>query len=250
MSIRFRALTPEDEKEAIKIMEKGYGVETLPHFRWKFMDNPSWKYDYSIVGESEGRIAAVVFLEPQRVKFLHKTIEVMVGGSGAVHEDFRQRGFYKAMTVSALDVAHRSGKKMFIAYTDKDAFTSRTLEKIGFYHFFTEEAYAKILSVKRTFEIAAEMLDVAGVDEGLSLAVKIVPDSENPFVLQLRKGKFSIEEDAQCDLEVSGNLKKMIALFIGDRQKKILPLIVKREVRIRFRITAMKRIIQFARFIL
>lgn len=250
MSITFRALKPGEEKEVIAIIEKGYGVESLPHFRWKLMENPSWKYEYSVIGEIEGRIAAVAFLELQTITFLDKTLEVMVGGSGTVPEEFRRRGYYKKLAVSAADRTNRLGKTMFMVFVDENWFTCSALKKLGFYNIFSSEMRVKILSVRRAFTIAAEKLNNTTIDRNLSLTIRIVPDSEKPFVLQLRGGKFSIKENvAEYDLAISGDLKKMVVFFIGNTKRKIVPLLLKREIKVKVRMSSVKKIMNLAKIL-
>lgn len=251
MSITFRALTPGEEEEAINIIEKGFQLEAMPHFRWKLMDNPLWKYEHSLIGESEGRIAAVAFFEPQSLKFFHRTIDVLTGGSGAVHKDFRKRGYYKKMAESAVDLTNRLGKPMLIGYATENWFTYYTLKKQGFYPLFSQKMCVKILNVKKTFVIAAERLNKMEIPKEISLDIRIVPDTEEPFVLAVREGTFFIKEDAHhCDLVISGDLQRVAALFIGGVQKKILPLLLKRTVRIRIRLSSLRKVVTLTKMVM
>lgn len=251
MSITFRALTPGEEDKAINLIEKEYQLEAMPHFQWKLMDNPLWEYKYSLVGEHEGRIAAVAFFEPQSIKFLHRTIDVVTGGSGAVHKDFRKRGYYKKIAESAVELVKESGKSMLIGYADEDWFTYHSLKKQGFYPLFTQKSCVKILSVKKAFVIAAERLNTMGVPTTVSFAIQIVPETEDPFVLTLEKGIFSITERAHhYDVVVSGDLKRVVAHFIGGKQKKIVLLLLKRAVKVKVRLLSLKRVVMLARMVM
>lgn len=244
--IEYRALKQGEEKEVLTIIEKAYGFAPMPHFRWKTMDNPSWKYEYAIIGETEGRIAVVAFFVPLTMKFLHKTLEVMVGGGASVHPDFRRRGYYTEMAASAVDMAHRLGKAMLIVYVDQKVFTYLPLRKMGFYPLFYQRKYVKILSVKKVFAMAAEKLNKTRQVTS-SLNMRIVPRSEEPFVLALKEGEVSLEEDTPgCDLVISGNIKKMVALFVGSNYKEIVYLFLKREISVRFRIKSLGKIFRVA----
>ncbi len=251
MSITFRSLIPGEEDKAINIIEQGFQLEAMPHFKWKLMDNPLWKYEYSLIGESEGRIAAVAFFEPHSIKFLHKTIDVLTGGSGVVHKDFRRRGYYKKIAASAVDLVIQLGIPLLIGYTTENLFTYYTLKKQGFYPLFSQKICVKILSVKRAFIIAAERLNKMGVPEKISFNIWIIPDTEDSFFLTLEKGTFSIRGDAQqYDVVLSGDLKSVVALFIGGAQKKVLPLLLTRAVKIKVRLSSLGTLIILAKVVM
>ncbi len=245
--IEYRALKQGEEKEVLTIIEKAYGFVPMPHFRWKTMDNPLWKYEYAIVGETEGRIAAVEFFVPLTMKFLDKTLEVMVGGSGAVPEEFRRRGYYTRLTASAVDMVHRLRKAMLIVYVDQRVFTYPSLKKMGFYPLFYQKKYIKILSVKKVFAMAAEKLNKTRQLTS-SLTVRIVPQCEEPFVLAVKEGQVSLEKDTPgCDLVIAGNIKKMVALLVGSNYRRIVYLFLKREISVRFRIKSLGKILKMAK---
>lgn len=248
MCIEFRALNPEEEDKVIDFIEKGYGFAPMPHFKWKLMDNPLWRYEHSRVGEFEGEIVAAGFFEPVAMKFLSGTIPVMIFGAATVHLDFRKRGYYKKMVISAVDVIHSLGKTMFMAYAVENEIAYPALKKLGFYHLFSQKKYVKILNIKKTFVIGAERLNKARFFKNASLNIRIVPDSEEPFMVRLQKGKCTIDEDSpDSDLALSGDLKKVVAFFIGNAQKEIITLILKRTVRVKFRITSLMKILRAAK---
>jgi hypothetical protein len=51
MSITFRSLNPGEEEQAVNTLRKGFGAAIMRYFMWRFVDNPLWEYDYSVVGE-------------------------------------------------------------------------------------------------------------------------------------------------------------------------------------------------------
>lgn len=243
MCIEFRSLVPGEEDKAVDFIEKGYGFQPMPHFRWKLMDNPLWKYDYSRISEYNGKIVAAAFFEPVSMKFFSRAITVMVAGAGAVHPDFRKRGYYTKMTVSALEMARHLGKTMFVAYVVEREIAYPALKTMGFYHLFSQRKYVKILNVKKTFVIAAERLNKTKFFKNVSLSIRMVPDSEEPFLVRLKKGVLTVEKDSNdCDLVVSGDLKKVITLVVSNTYKEIIPLVLTGKVTVKCRLRSLVKI--------
>jgi hypothetical protein len=247
MSITFRSLNPGEEEQAVNTLRKGFGAATMRYFMWRFVDNPLWEYDYSVVGEYEGNIVAVSFLWPQEIKFLCKPVKIMNSGYGSVDPQFRRKGCYTITTKIAREKARNLGKTMVAGYVGENEFTYTTLKKIGFFHLFSQTNYVKILSVEKTATIAAEILNKTRIFRNLSLKIRLIPESEKSFVLRVYKGKFFVEEDSpDCDLELSGNLRKLVTLLIGNMILGIIPLVLKREVKAKFRVSSIKKVIQLA----
>ena len=247
--IHFRSLTPGEEEEAYNIIASGYNFVTMPHIKWRFMDNPSWDYEYSAVGEVDKKIVAVSFLERQSMKILDGTIEVLVGGAGAVHPDYRRRGYYKKM--NAWNIAKTRSLKipLFAAYVVRNDITYPTLKKEGFFPFTSQHHYMKILNVKKTFILSLEMLNALPLP-ALSLHVRIIPQGEDPFVLQMEKGTFSISADApRADIVLSGDIKTLIPLLANKRIVNIFALWITKKVTIRIRCASLLKVLTLFRVV-
>ena len=261
MEINYRTLKPGEEEKAIELIEKGYGFTLMPHFRWKLMENPCWDYKYSIVGECDSNLVAIALLEPVKIKFLDKTIDVLVGGGATVHPDFRRRGCYTYLATSSAEVTCSLGKTLFMAYALQNEFTFTVLKRIGFFHLFSQKTYAKILDVKKTFALAAHWLNRTKFFGDLSLNVRIDPDSGEPFLAMVRCGVVSIEEnspdidinidiDIDIDIDISGDLKKVVVFLINGRPLEIIRLLVTRKIRVRFRLLSLGKILRMVKTVI
>jgi GNAT superfamily N-acetyltransferase len=243
MPITFRTVTPEEITHIISIIENGYNIEVMPHFKWRLLDSPEWDYTHSVVGEVEGTIATVGVLEPQTVAFLKNTLDAVIGGGVMVHKDFRRRGFYKKVVNACLDTAKTLKKDLLIGYAQKDQFAYPSLKKIGFYHIFSQVRYIKILNVREAFKVAVDILNQRKHFDG-SFAIRIVPKNEEPFIIQLQK-IFSLCDNNNCDIdiEISGDIKQVLTIFASGNLLKIVPLLLKRKVRISFGIQSVPKVI-------
>lgn len=260
MDINYRTLNPGEEEKAMSLIEKGYGFAPMPHFRWKLMENPRWDYEFSVVGESDGNLVAMVLLEPVKMKFLDETIDVLVGGGATVHPDFRRRGLYTYLITSAVDVSFGLGKTVFLVYAPQNEFTFTVLKKRGFFHLFSQKKYVKILDVRKTVALAAERLNRTGFFGNLSLSIRIDPDSGEPFLVTIRKGVISFKDspdsdfnrsktDIGIDVDISGDIKKMVAFLINGKYKEIIWLLVMRKVKVRFRLLSLGNIVKMVKMV-
>jgi GNAT superfamily N-acetyltransferase len=246
--IQFRSLKPGEEKEAYDIIEKGYELATMPHFRWRFTDNPSWNYDYSAIGETEGRITTIAFLEPQTVKFLDGTLSMLVAGAGVVHPDYRGRGYYKMMTNYIMNKAREMGRTVFAVYVLKDRFTYSVLKKYGFFPLHLQHQYIKVLNMRNAFLMATHVLNTISLPEDLCLNMKIVPKSEDPFVLRLENGKSSIGEDTEdFDFRLSGDIEKIVQPLLRRDLLQIIFLFLRRVVKLRVKLSSLKKLVKLAK---
>ncbi|MBU7046272.1 MAG: GNAT family N-acetyltransferase [Theionarchaea archaeon] len=261
MDINYRTLNPGEEEKAMSLIEKGYGFAPMPHFRWKLFENPCWDYEYSVVGESDGNLVAIMLLEPVKMKFLDKTIDVLVGGGATVHPDFRRRGLYTYLVTSSADVSFGLGKPMFVLYALQNDFTFTVLKKRGFFHLFSQKKYVKILDVRKTVALAAERLNKTGFLGNLSLNIRIDPDSGEPFLVIIRKGIVSLrnspdsdsdssKNDICIDVDISGNIKKMVAFLINGKFKEIIWLLATRKVKVRFRLQSLRNIARMVKMVI
>jgi GNAT superfamily N-acetyltransferase len=242
MPITFRTATPEEIDEIISIIEEGYEIEVMPHFKWRLLNSPEWDYTHSVVGEVEGTIAAVGLLEPQTVAFLERTLDAVIGGGVVVSKDFRRRGFYKKIVNACIATAKTFNKDLLIGYAQKDQFVYPSLKKMGFYHIFSQMRYIKILNVREAFKIAVDILNRRKV-RNVSFSIRIVPKNEEPFIIQLQK-IFSLHDNGNYDIEISGDIKQVITIFAGGNLLKIIPPLLKRKVRISFGIQSVPKVIQ------
>ena len=261
MDINYRTLNPGEEEKAMSLIEKGYGFVPMPHFRWKLFENPCWDYEYSVVGESDGNLVAIMLLEPVKMKFLDKTIDVLVGGGATVHPDFRRRGLYTYLVTSSADVSLGLGSNMFVLYALQNDFTFTVLRKRGFFHLFSQKKYVKILDVRKTVALAAERLNKTGFFGNLSLNIRIDPDSGEPFLVIIRKGIVSLrnspdsdsdssKNDICIDVDISGNIKKMVAYLINGKYKEIIWLLATRKVKVRFRLQSLRNIARMVKMVI
>ena len=71
----------------------------------------------------------------------------------------------------------------------------------------------------------------------------MVPDSEEPFLVRLKKGVLTVEKDSNdYDLVVAGDLKKVITLVVSNTYKEIIPLVVTGGVRVKCCIRSLVKI--------
>lgn len=262
MDIKYRALKPGEEEETMSLIEKGYGFASMPHFRWKLFENPQWDYEYSVVGESDGNLVAIVLLEPIHMKFLDKTIDVLVGGGATVHPDFRKRGCYTSLITSSVDLSCSLGKTLFLVYVLQNDFTFTMLKRRGFFHLFSQKKYVKILDLRKTFALAAERLNKTGFFGNLSLSIRINPDSGEPFLVTVEKGIVSLKDtpdsdsdsistaiDIDIDIDISGDIKKMVAFLINRNPKEIIWLLMMRKIKVQFRLQSLGNIVKMVKMV-
>lgn len=245
--IHFRSLTPGEEEEAYNIIASGYAFATMHHFKWRFMDNPSWDYSYSAAGEIDGKIVAVSFLERQSMKVLDGTVDVLVGGAGAVHPDYRRRGYYKTMNAWNIAKTRSLEIPLFAAYVLKNDITFPTLKKEGFFPFTSQHHYIKILNVKKAFISFLNVLNAFPLP-ALSLNVRIVPHGEDPFLLQVKKGTFSVSTDASpADIVVSGDIKTLIPFLANKKIVNIFALWITKKITITITMTSLSKVVTLLR---
>jgi hypothetical protein len=243
MGIQFRSLKHGEEDDVYNMLKKTYRLMSRSQFTWRFLDNPQWDFDYTIIGEIEGKIAAITFLEPQTIKFLGGTMDIAVGGVGVVNPSFRKRGYFKAMVAQNVVKTNQLKKTMFMAYVIKNQFVYPSLKKEGFFLLNFQNRYMKILNVKETFKVVITMAKILTFPEKISLNVKIAPESEESFILQLKNGKLFIKENNEdFDIKISGNIKKMIPSLIDRDFLGVLPLLLRRTIKICVTFSSLKKI--------
>lgn len=241
--MKCRTVKPEDKKEVYYTVQKGHPFGSMTHLKWK--DKDLWIPEYTVVAEHDNSIAAVAFFEPQTKVVCSTGVDVLAGGGGAVLGLDPKECYTEVMTF-AVDMAH-SQKKALMTYVAQNEFTYPVLKELGFYHLFSQRKYVMILNVKKMITIAAEKLNKAGVPGNISLTVRIIPDSEPPFAVQVHKGMISIKEDTPSDVEVSGAVKSLVAFMTGGIRAGAILLVLRRTVKIRVRIAAVVQVIHLLR---
>lgn len=241
--MKCRRAQSEDKEDIYNVIQKGYPFGSMTHFKWKLKDVQT---EYTVVGGHDS-IQAVAFFEPQTKVVCVKEAAVFVGGGGALLGVDMEAG-YTALMRYAMAMADKHNKAL-LTYVATNEFTYPVLKKLGFYHLFTQRKYVKIVNVKKMMVIAAEKLNKTGIPP-FSLTVRIVPDSEDAFVITVDKGSISVIEDAPADMCVSGDIKSLIACMMGGISASAFVLLFRKKVRITIRFGAIKGIIQLIRVLL
>jgi hypothetical protein len=238
--IHYRTLKPGEEQAAYDIIAQSYAFTAFEYFTWRFMDNPSWKYEYTTVGEIDGQIVAVFFMEPQVMTFLDGFLTVMVGGGGAVREQYRRKGYYKMMNTLNIEKTRALGKDVYVAYAIKKDVAYGSLERSGFFPLGVQSHFVKILHIKETVESVMGLLNQRKVPENLVVRIRISPLSEDPFIVQVRNGTFSIQEDSSdFDMNLSGDVHEVMNAMIMKNPLKISSLLLRRKTRVRIRFSSL-----------
>lgn len=249
--IHYRTLRPGEEQEAYDIIARSFPFSALEYLTWRFMDNPSWKYEYTTVGEIDGEIVAVFFLEPQVITFLDGFLDVMVGGGGAVHERHRRKGYYKMMNVLNIEKARERGKDFYVAHTLKKDIAYKSLEKNGFFPLAVQSHFIKILCVRETVQSVKGALNRKKIPRDLTVGIRVSPLLEDSFIVQVRNGTFSVQEDSSdCDLDLSGDVKEIMMALISRNLLKISMLVLGKKIRVKIRILSLGKLARLAKGVL
>lgn len=241
--IRYRTLKPGEEQAAYDIIAQSYAFTAFEYLTWRFMDNPSWKYEYTTVGEIDGQIVAVFFMEPQVMTVLDGFLTIMVGGGGAVREQHRRKGYYKMMNTLNMEKTRALGKDVYIAYAIKKDVAYKSLKNSGFFPLGVQSHFVKILHIRETGESVMELMSQRKVPGNLVVRIRISPLSEDPFVVQVRDGAFSIQEDSSdSDMDLSGDIHEAMNAVIMRNPLKILNLLLKRKIRVRIRFSSLRNL--------
>ncbi len=241
--MKCRRVKPGDKEHVYYIIQRGHPFGSMTHVKWKHKKR--WIPEYTVVGEHNNSIAAVAFFESQTKVVCNEGVDVLAGGGGAVL-GLDPKECYADVMGCAATMAHDQ-KKPLITYVATNEFTYPVLKELGFYHLFSQRKYVKILNVKKMIGIAAEKLEKAGVPGNISLMIRVVPDSEPPFVVKVHKGMITVKDDAPSDVDVSGDIKSLTAFMTGGIRAGVIPLFLRRRVKIRVHIAAVVPIIHFLR---
>ncbi len=250
MSNSFRPLKPGEEEEVLEILKPEFRLANVSHLRWRFMDSPFWDYDYSVVGEADGRIVAAAFLEPQPMKMLDGTIDILLFGAGVVRPAYRRRGYYRGMIKWSINKSFQMRKTLVTACIVSNLFFYPALKKDGFFPLEFQHRYIRVLNMKETLLATIEMAKMIKIPEKILLKVRIVSKSEEPFVLRLQNGKVSVEEDGpEYDGELSGDVERVIPLLIDRDFKGVAALFLKRRVKIGVRLSFLRKIVRLTKML-
>ena len=246
--IRYRQLNSGEEQDAYSIIAQAYAPPASEYLAWRFFDNPSWKYEYSTVAEIDGEIVAVFFLEPQVVTFMDGFLDIVVGGGGAVHAQYRRKGYYKMMNTLNIEKTRGMGKDLYVAHAMRRDVVYESLKKKGFFPLGVQSHFIKILSVRETVHSVMELVNQKRVPESLTMRIRISPLVEAPFIVQVKNGTFSVEEDSlDSDMDLTGDIEKAMIALVEQNFRMISVLLLKKKIRVRIRVSSIVRLARLTR---
>lgn len=235
----------EKKEKITTIITDGITFASMTHLKWRLTDR-LLQDEYTVI-KHNGVIAAVIFFDFQTKKFLSNTLQVITGGGGAIKKGFSPEKHYAQLIKYTKKEEKNSHKAMITGCVATNEFTYPLLKELGFSHLFSQRKFVKIINVKKMISIGAEKLNKANLPD-ISLVIRIVPSSEEPFTIRLIHGKFTIEEDTrESDIVISGNVKKLVSLLIGGMRAGIIPLVLTRKIKITIHISCFKKIIHLIR---
>ncbi|MBU7023405.1 MAG: hypothetical protein HXS40_04490 [Theionarchaea archaeon] len=244
-----RLSTPEDMEDITDILKKGHKFSSMTHMGWKLGDAILSPREYMVILEEEKKVTGTIFFESQSKQILGGTLTALTGGGGALYPEEDMPEKYSVMMSYVQGLAEQAGHPV-ITFAALSEFTYPLLKKMGFHQLFHQRSYVKILDVKKMIAIAMEKLNRAHVPDTITLVMRIRPESEDPFSIRLANGVFSLEEDTgDSDIEVAGDLRKVVASLTGNAHMNLVGALLKRRVTVRVRISSMVRVLQLILFL-
>lgn len=244
-----RLSAPEDTEDIIEILKKGHKFSSMTHVGWKLGDAVLSPREYMVILEEEKKVTGTIFFESQSKQVLGGALTVLTGGGGAVYPEENMSAKYSAMMSCVQELAERAGHPVitFAAFNES---IYPLLKKMGFHQLFHQRSYVKILNVKKMIAIAVEKLNRAHVPDTITLVMRILPESEEPFSIRLTNGVFSLEEDSSdSDIEVAGDLRKVVASLTSNAHMNLVSALLKRQVTMRVRISSVVRVLHLILFL-
>lgn len=179
-------------------------------------------------------------MEPQVMTVLDGFPTIMVGGGGAVREQYRRKGYYKMMNTLNIEKTRALGKDVYVAYAIEKDVAYKSLKRSGFFPLGVQSHFVKILHIRETGESVMELMSQRKVAGNLVVRIRISPLSEDSFTVQVRDGAFSIQEDSlDFDMDLSGDMHEVMNAMIMRNPLKILNLLLKRKIRVRIRFSSL-----------
>jgi hypothetical protein len=88
-----------------------------------------------------------------------------------------------------------------------------------------------------------ELMSQRKVPGDLVVRIRISPLSEDPFIVQVRNGVFSIQEDSSdFGMDLSGDIHEVMNAMLMRNPLKILNLLLKRKIRVRIRFSSLRNL--------
>jgi hypothetical protein len=244
-----RLSTPEDMEDITDILIRGHRFSSMTHMGWKLDDAALSPREYMVILEEEKKVTGTIFFESQSKKVLGGTLTVLTGGGGALYPEENMSEKYSAMMSCVQELAEHAGHPV-ITFAAFNEFIYPLLKKMGFYQLFHQRSYMKILDVKKMIAIAVEKLNRAHVPDTITLVMRVRPESGEPFSIRLTNGVFYLEEDtSNSDIEVAGDLRKVVASLTGNAHMNLVSALFKRQVTVRVRISSLVRVLQLMLFL-
>jgi hypothetical protein len=244
-----RLSTPEDMEDITEILKKGHRFSSMTHVGWKLGDATLSPREYMVILEEEKKVTGTIFFEQQSKQVLGGALTVLAGGGGAIYPEENLSAKYSAMISYVQDIAGRAGHPV-ITFASLNEFTYSLLKNMGFHPLFYQKNYVKILNVKKMIAIAVEKLNRAHVPDTITLVIRVLPESEDPFSIRLTNGIFSLEEDtSDSDIEVAGDLRNVVTSLTSNAHMSIVSALLKRQVTMRVRISSVVCILHLVLFL-